>query len=446
MKRYPICLSLFGTTEELIALIQASRDADLFEIRLDLSPILQIEELRSATRKPLLFTAHGRPDLLQQAKPFADYLDVEQSVPPDVSYIASMHVKEGEPRELWLNFSKSHLAKMVFDTADYRKIAELLDLDHSHHPRALCFAMGEIGAFSRILSVFRGAPWIYACLPGRSTAPGQFTMDELVQIYRIPRFQEVPRVFGIVGDPVSHSRSPQYHNHRFAQDSLSWIYLPFPCTDLSALFQYAPQFGVSGFSITHPHKERALSLLQHRSVEVEQLRSCNTVCYKNGEWYGVNTDIEGIANMLKKNDVAVSGSRALIIGAGGAARAIASVIRPDVRELTILNRTIEKANAFASLYDARSGTLKDFGKFSYDLLFQATPVGFIEGQCPVNPSLLQKGATVIDANYYPRETLLLKKAKALGCKTINGEDWFEAQAEAQFRWWFRMLNAPSAKK
>ncbi len=439
MNRYPICLSLFGSTEELCQQIQQAQEADLFEIRLDLSPPILYEPVRSATAKPLLFTAHGLPGMLQQAAPYADYMDVEQGEALDMRCIVSVHATEGKPRELWMDLPKYHLGKIVLHTADYGRIAELLDLDRAHHPRALCFAMGEIGSFSRILSVFHGAPWIYACLAERSTGPGQFTIQELQHLYRLPRFQHAPRVFGIVGDPVSHSRSPHFHNRRFAENELPWIYLPFPCTDLRSLFHHATQFDASGFSITHPYKEDALSLLHHRSTEVDELRACNTVCCKNGEWYGVNTDVTGIAEMLKKHQVPLSGLRAVIIGAGGAARAIASVIRPHISELTILNRTHENARAIASKYEGRSGTLEDFDKFPYDLLFQATPSGLKEGECPVDTSLIRSGTTVIESNYHPAETLFLRKAKEAGCRTINGETWFEAQAEAQLRWWKRML-------
>jgi len=155
----------------------------------------------------------------------------------------------------------------------------------------------------------------------------------------------------------------------------------------------------------------------------------------------MNSDVIGIAEMLKKHEVPLSGARALIIGAGGAARAIASVLHPYVKELVILNRTLKNAAELASVYQAKAGTLEDFGKFPYDVLFQATPIGMKETECPINPSLLLKGSTVIDANYHPVETLLLKNAKAAGCKAINGEAWFEAQAEAQFQWWNELLNS-----
>lgn len=438
MSRYPICLSLFGSTTELVEQIFTSPGADLFEIRLDLSPEIRLDQVRLATTRPLLFTAHSRPDLLGSALPFADFYDVEQKYLPDVRCIVSIHAPQGDPRKIWLDLPKNHLAKIVLDTEDYASIAQVLELDCAHHPRAIGFAMGEIGAFSRILSVFRGAPWIFAALPGRLTGPGQFTLDELLHLYRLPRFSVEPSMFGIVGYPVSHSKSPEFHNRRFEQHSLPWIYLPFPCKDLRSLFYHAPQFGVRGFSITHPYKEEIFSFLQHQSPEVNELRSCNTVCFRDGEWYGHNTDIEGVRELLRKHQVSLSGKRAVILGAGGAARAIATVIRPYVSELSILNRTPEKAKGFA-LPSERSGGLEAFGKFPYDVLFQATSSGLNEGQCPVDPALVLPGTTVIEANYHPAETLLLKVARENGCKTINGEYWFEAQAEAQFRWWLDML-------
>jgi 3-dehydroquinate dehydratase / shikimate dehydrogenase len=428
-----ICLSLYGTTIEICNAIE-SFDADLYEIRLDLSATdLDGAAIRNVTKKPLLFASHGRPDLLEQYWPFADYVDVEQREATGRNLIVSVHAKDRNPEELWNQFSGEHMTKIVVDTADYNTVHSLLELNSTNRPLAICFAAGETGAFSRILSAFKGAPWIYACEQSKPTGNAQFSFEELTETYKLRRFDttEAISVFGIIGNPVSHSRSPEIQNHYFAEASLPWIYLPFFCTDLRSLFANAEKWNTKGFSITHPYKEEVLSLLDTASPAVEQFKSCNTVARVGGRWVGTNTDLDGINALME--DVPLAGARAVILGAGASARAIASVIRPHLSELLILNRTTEKAEELARQFDARSGSLKDLKEQDYDLLIQATSIGWEEGAIPIDPSHLRSGKIVIESIY--KDTVLLKKARELACQTIDGGKWFQVQALAQFRFW-----------
>lgn len=427
------CLSLYGSTDEIRSEITSNPEAALYEIRLDLSPELNLPQIRSATAKPLIFASHTRPELLASAASFADYLDVGPAPAPDARSIVSIHAAAGDPNALWSAYSGDHITKIVLETDDYYSIRKLLALNRRQPGRALCFAMGEAGAFSRILSVFEGAPWMYVSAETRPTAPGQFTLQELVHTYRLSRFSSKPAVFGILGNPVSHSRSPAFHNRRFAECGLPWVYVPLLCRDLRALFDCAADFGMIGFSVTHPHKEAILPLLDNVSPETRLLRSCNTVLRHKGRWVGTNTDVLGVRAMLQ--EVPLQNARMVILGAGGSARTIASVVRPHVRELVVLNRTLERAQQLASEYDAGAGTLEDLASLPYDILFQATPVGLRQGECPVRPEWLRPNAFVLDSIYEPAETALLQAARAVGCRVRNGEAWFVAQAEAQLQWW-----------
>lgn len=436
-----ICLSLFGTTSEICRAISSHPDASLYEVRLDLSEHVDLQRVRASTTRQLIFASHSRPELLAAAAPFADYLDVGPNLPRDHRSIVSVHAQDGDPGALWTQLRGDHITKIVLETDNYYVISRLLALDRQNPGRALCFAMGEVGSFSRILSCIHGAPWIYASLEGRPTAPGQFTLRELVETYKLPRLEPPVSVFGVVGDPVSHSRSPAFHNARFAEAGLPWIYVPLPCRDVSGLFACARDFGMEGFSITHPHKEAVLPFLDVISDEARRLRSCNTACLQNGRWHGINTDVAGIRALLQ--DVPLEGARMVLLGAGSSARAVASAVRSQVRELHVLNRTLEKAQQIAAEYQAVAGTLDQLASLQYDILFQTTPVGLREGECPVRTDALRPGAVVIDAIYQPAETELLKRARALGCRTLNGEAWFIAQAEAQFQWWQRIAHPAS---
>lgn len=432
-----ICLSLFGSTAEICRDIASHPDASLYEVRLDLSEPLDLQRIRASTAGLLIFASHSRPELLAAAAPFADYLDVGPNRPRDRRSIVSIHAQDADPDALWARHRGDHITKIVLETDDYYTISRLLALDRQNPGCALCFAMGEVGAFSRILSWIHGAPWVYASLEGRATAPGQFTLRELVESYRLARLEPPVSVFGVVGDPVSHSLSPVFHNTRFAESGLPWIYVPLRCRDLSGLFACARDFGMAGFSITHPHKEAVLAFVDVVSDEAKRLRSCNTVCFQDGQWHGINTDVAGVQELLR--DVPLKNARMVLLGAGSSARAVASVARPHIRELHVLNRTLEKAQQLAAEYQAAAGTLDQLASLQYDILFQTTPVGLREGECPVKPEALLRGTVVIDAIYQPAETELLRRARALGCRTLNGEAWFLAQAEAQFQWWRSML-------
>jgi 3-dehydroquinate dehydratase/shikimate dehydrogenase len=436
-----LCLSLHGTGGAICERIRHhERLVDLFEIRVDLSREVDFAQIRRATARPLLFTGHD-PDTLFPALPFADFLDPgpEPGQLPVDKLLLSMHSAGGEPEQIWERLQRgNHLTKIVFDTADYSLISRLLKTGKEHSPRALCFAMGETGAFSRVLAGFRGAPWIYTSPEGAPTAAGQFPINRLLQEYRIRRFKSPPLIFGILGDPVAHSRSPRFHNERFAAEGLPWIYLPFPCRDPGGLFAHAVDFGIHGFSITHPHKRTILNMLQHPTPETTRTRACNTVCRMGDGWHGTNTDVDGARELLAE---AAPRGRILILGAGGAARAAVDALRGRGAECVILNRAPENAAELATGCGARSGSLQDFGKWDYDVLVNTTSCGMQEGECPVDPSRLLPGRTVVDVIYEPAETTLLKQARDRGCRTLNGEKWFAAQAEAQFRWWRRLLSS-----
>jgi shikimate dehydrogenase len=434
-----ICLSLFGTTETICAAIDNSVQADLYEIRMDLSEPLDFQAIRNATAKPLIYTAHGRADLLRDTEPFADYVDAGAHPPTSAKSIVSVHAGESDPNKLWTELSGEHITKIVLNTQRYGTIAKLLELNRKHAPDALCFAEGDVGAFSRIRSVFMGAPWIYSCLPSGATGAGQFTLQQLSELYRLKRFDQSPQIFGIVGYPVSHSKSPEFHNRKFAEHSLPWIYLPFLCEDLESLMQHASLFGINGFSITHPFKTEVLQYLNESSDEVKQLHSCNTVCLKNEKWHGINTDVIGVRSMLQRHQIPIDDSRVVIIGAGASARALLSVVRSHAKEVTILNRAASTSGELAAEFQCKSGILRDFARCEYDVLFQTTPVGMKPGESPVDLNELKEGTTIIDILYEPTATALLQKAKELGCRAYNGAVWFEAQAEAQFDWWRSML-------
>jgi shikimate dehydrogenase len=209
--------------------------------------------------------------------------------------------------------------------------------------------------------------------------------------------------------------------------------------DLESFMSHREQFGIVGLSVTHPYKEKVIAYLAKQTPEVKTLRSCNTLLWKNNGWHGINTDVVGFEGLLIKHGVQVDRKYVAIIGAGGAARAAAFVLAQSSAKLIFLNRTHEKAMELAKEFNGTAVPLSEIVAVEYDVLIQTTPVGMRNNECPINPDLLRPSTTVIDVLYEPSETLLLRKAKALGCRAINGADWFVLQAEAQFQYWLRNL-------
>src|SRR5262245_30689312 len=140
---FPICLSVFGNNETLSQIFQNYADkADLFEVRLDLSEKLDLASIRKATLKPLIFASHNNPELLNDAEPYGDYIDIGPITPASQKQIVSFHGKDEDPDSLWQKFNGDHITKIVLDTDNYSKIAALLKLNSE---KSIGFAIGEVG-------------------------------------------------------------------------------------------------------------------------------------------------------------------------------------------------------------------------------------------------------------------------------------------------------------
>src|SRR5713101_4432531 len=182
--------------------------------------------------------------------------------------------------------------------------------------------MGEAGLPARILALREGSALAYAPVAA-ATAPGQVSLDEMKHLYRAHLLTRRTRLYGVIGDPVGHSLSPLLHNTGFVARSVDAVYLPFLVRQLGDFLAVVPEFGVRGFSVTHPHKQTILKYLKKCDPLAAEIGAVNTVVVRrNGSLYGCNTDYLGVLRALEKK-LRIKGSRILIFGAGGAARAAA---------------------------------------------------------------------------------------------------------------------------
>jgi 3-dehydroquinate dehydratase / shikimate dehydrogenase len=308
--------------------------------------------------------------------------------------------------------------------------------EHCQEYSMVGMCMGEQGMLSRILGIRAGAAFTFGSEgAGKETAPGQPTYRELRDFYRIEQVERVTKVYGIAGDPVSHSMSPWVMNTAFRRENVNAVYLPLHAKTLSDLLATVTGLPLDGLSVTMPYKQAVVEHLDNSDVLTQQTGACNTIVRgKDGRLFGFNTDVYGIVAAIEPR-VALQGARVLVIGAGGAARAAVFGLRAKGAEVSILNRTPATALELAKQSGAKTVKRSEVAKMSFDLIFNATPVGMgADKQTPLEENELN-ALWVFDSVYNPVETPLLKLAQAKGCGTISGAEMFLHQAARQFEIW-----------
>lgn len=257
------------------------------------------------------------------------------------------------------------------------------------------------------------------------------------------------RVCGVIGDPIEHTLSPTIHNAAFNHLGLDFVFLAFrvKTADLENALRGIRGLGIHGLNVTMPHKNAVTAYLDELDEAVKFLGSTNTILNKDGKLSGFNTDGVGALKALRENGIELAEKKLLLLGAGGAAKAIAFSLAKEVGELVVLNRADGKSKELAERLtitldkkvvgdaltpDAIADNLQDS-----DVLINATSVGMnpAANQSIVPPQLLRSDLTVMDIVYNPVETKLAKNAKAAGAKVISGVEMLIYQGAASFEIW-----------
>ncbi|MBV8845860.1 MAG: shikimate dehydrogenase [Acidobacteriaceae bacterium] len=304
--------------------------------------------------------------------------------------------------------------------------------DHAETPLIL-LAMAEAGIPSRILSPSRGSLYTYAASrEGPGTAPGQIPAHTMKSLYRPGKLTRQTRIFGLVANPVAHSKSPAIHNRGFQARRVDAVYLPFLVTaaQLKDWMQAATELPVAGFSVTIPHKQRIMRYLDVIEPLAKRIGAVNTVWRKGGKWRGTNTDVDGVLKPLRRR-MTLAGSSVLIAGYGGGARAAAAALADARANVYVTGRNMKSAQALARAVKGEAIALADAQEHTYNALIHATPVGMApDGEGCLFESI--PAEIVFDMVYNPRQTVLLKRAKAAGCTVISGSEMLLEQALSQF--------------
>jgi shikimate dehydrogenase len=244
-------------------------------------------------------------------------------------------------------------------------------------------------------------------------------------------------LYGIIGHPVGHSLSPAIHNAAFRQIKKNAVYLAFDVLDLPGAIEGIRALGIKGLSVTIPHKEAIFGLLDEIDPVASRIGAVNTVINREGHLVGTNTDWMGAVRALKEA-TELKGKRVLVIGAGGASRAVCiGLMDMGVAGVHIANRTPERARALAGVCNASWSGLDGISEVEASILINTTSVGMTPDvdEIPIPPEFLSRFQVVMDIVYSPIETRLLREASERGCKTVKGIKMLLYQGIAQFELW-----------
>ena len=257
------------------------------------------------------------------------------------------------------------------------------------------------------------------------------------------------RICGVIGDPIEHTLSPIMHNAAFNTLKLDYSFLAFKVkpAELENAANGMRALNIRGLNITMPHKSAILKFLDRVDLSAQIINSVNTVLNKESKLFGFNTDGVGALKALRENGVELKGRKVLLLGAGGAARAIAYSMAKEADELAVLNRTLKPAQDLAKLLEKLANKKIFVGSLSpkeiqqnlqdSDILINATSIGMkpkVE-ESPVEPKLLRPNLAVMDIVYNPIETKLAKEAHAAGAKVVSGVEMLIYQGAASFEIW-----------
>jgi len=295
--------------------------------------------------------------------------------------------------------------------------------------------MGEEALPARVLSLREGSALAYAPV-ATATAPGQVSLDALQDLYRADRLTRKTSVYGVIGNPIAHSLSPQMQNAAFHARRIDAVYLPFLVHDLRDFLACIKPLGIAGFSITIPHKQAILRRLDGCDALARAIGAVNTVVVRGGgKLYGYNTDYVGVLTVLSQR-MPLRGSRVLILGAGGAARAVAFALAESGASVCVTSRRPARAKALARAVEGEAIERRKIRRQFFDAIVNATPVGMHprDDASPLEAAELNC-RLVFDTIYRPHQTKLLRLAARRGIETVSGVEMFIAQGAAQWEIW-----------
>ncbi|KAJ6876929.1 hypothetical protein NC651_029829 [Populus alba x Populus x berolinensis] len=413
---------------------------------------------------------HTRLEALRLAHELgADYIDVELKVASDLvrevkskhqtggkvivsSYLSGATPSKEDLRHLAesMQATKADIIKVVSNANDITELERIFHLlSHSEVP-AVAYSLGERGLISQLLCPKFGGAFVYGTMEGNSI-PGLPTLDSLREAYKVENINSDTKVFGLVSKPVSHSKGPILHNPAFRHANFNGIYVPMFVDDLKEFFEVYASPDFAGYSVGFPYKEAVVQFCDEVHPLAKSIGAVNTIIRKpsDGKLIGYNTDCEGsiasIEDALKDQryingeslNSPLAGKQFVVVGAGGAGRAIAVGAKSRGARVIIFDIDLERAKSLAQVVSGEAHHFDSLAHFQPEkgaILANATPIGMHPStdRIPVAEATLGNYQLVFDAVYTPRKTRLLEDSDAAGAITVSGVEMFLKQAIGQF--------------
>jgi 3-dehydroquinate dehydratase / shikimate dehydrogenase len=461
-----LCVTVAGRTmDELRRARDAAVHADMVEVRLDSVDRPDAAGALEGRHRPVIVTCRAKWEgggfqgseeererlIFEALAAGAEFVDVEARAEfaPAIArarrgkgLVLSMHAFGTPPADLpdrarAMRSSGAEVIKIAIEAQRLTDMLPLLDMAADPQSRTgegssghVFIAMGQPGIPSRVLSARLGNRWTYA---GPAIAPGQMPVSRLISEFRFRRIRADATLYGVVGNPIAHSLSPVMHNAGFAALGLNAVYVPLQALDVDDFVAFGRATKLRGASITSPFKVGMLSKVDEIDATGQRVGAINTLVVRDGRWLGSNTDVEGFLTPLAGR-MRLKGARVAVLGAGGAARAVAVALARQGAAITICARRTGEAADVAALAGGRPGTWPP-RPGSWDVLVNATSCGSAGPDDDPMDGVALDGEIVFDLVYAPADTPLLRHARAEGCLTIGGIEMLIAQAERQFELW-----------
>jgi 3-dehydroquinate dehydratase/shikimate dehydrogenase len=447
-----------------------SGTAAWLEVRGDLVGDLDASWLRDRFEGRLLYTLRSseeggvfrgspeqRRERLQAAAGTYDYVDLEvqRDLEPELlaaipapQRVLSWHgppTLEPELRQRFQAMSETPAAlyKMIPEARQPGQALEpILLLHHLKRNDLVAFATGTEGSWTRLVAPRLGAPVVYGSAGEVPGAPGQWSIQRLVQDFGLPHLPPVERLYGIVGNPVGHSLSPRLHNDAYRRLGLPALYLPFEPESFGDFWievmesEILPAVGlpVRGLSVTAPFKRVALAVAGASSPLAERIGAANTLVWNEGVWEAEMTDPDGVLDPLEAHCKTLAGVPAAVLGCGGAGRAAAVALVQAGARVTLVNRGIERGEETAEDLHLPFVPLGDWDPASAKVVVHATSLGRRDDDpLPFDPELLEPDAVVVDLVYRPTPTPLVQACRRRGLEAVDGREVLLYQAVGQLR-------------
>lgn len=434
------------TIKDCISAIKKAQEdgADLIELRIDhLDNRSDFEKIITDSSLPVLATNRGGDQklLIKAIEVGAKYIDmdideIDESVlifakEKNCRVILSYHnFKETPSRTRLLEISKilrqsgADILKIVITPKLQQDNEIILSLYQKVDLPLIAFGMGELGQETRTGCLAHGALWTYCSVGGNKIASGQISLKEV----------RAKKLYCLIGNPLGHTMSPAMHNANFKALNINAKYIATPVINLKEFINTFKTRGISGANVTMPYKVEVMKYLDKTDSLSKEIGAVNTIQNKNGELTGYNTDGYGALLSIKEKIKNIEGKRIIILGSGGAARAIYFTLKQEKADLIILAREGKEAKKIGEFLLLNDKNLEAELEKA-DILINCTPIGMDKDESLVPKEYLRKDLTVFDIVYNPLKTRLIKEAESAGCQTILGYKMLVYQGAKSFSIW-----------